>query len=88
MNKELIYPEVSLTPEWKEGRRFENVSWVKNIDKLSNLCFTREGQLAAKIKGHDYHNGYSCALHDIRMELKALRHNLKLGDAPVSGGDE
>lgn len=80
MEDKLIYPEVSLTPEWKEGRRFENVSWVKNIDKLSSLCFTKEGQLSEKIKGHDFHNGYSCALYDIRMELKALRHNLKLGD--------
>ena len=71
MANKIIYPEVSFTPEWKEGRRFERVSWIKKIDILSNLCFTREGELSNKIKGHDYHNGYSCALHDIRKELDA-----------------
>ncbi len=33
---EMIYPEVSFTPEWKEGRRFERARITKIID---NFCF-------------------------------------------------
>ncbi len=31
MNKNIIYPEVSFTPEWKEGRRFEKDRIIKII---------------------------------------------------------
>ena len=61
---------------------------IEKITKLQDLCFMREGQLSDKIKGHDYNNGYSCALHDIRNELEALKSNLKLGDALLVEGVE
>lgn len=53
---------------------------MEKISILQDLCFRRESQLSHKIKGHDYHNGYSCALHDIRNELESLKSSLKLGD--------
>ncbi len=48
-------------------------NFIFRIRALQDLCFKREAQLSKKIKGHDYHNGYSCALHDIRKELDALK---------------
>lgn len=57
------------------------------ISILQDLCFKREQQLSFKIKGHDYHNGYSCALHDVRRELAALKEDLKIGDALVLEGE-
>ncbi len=32
----IIYPEVSFTPEWKEGRKFERQRIIKIVD---NFCF-------------------------------------------------
>ena len=66
-----------LEQEYRKGLRVERARCVIMIEKLQNVCFTREGQLSMEIKGHDYNNGYSCALHDIRMELNALRSALK-----------
>lgn len=57
------------------------VEIINKITRLQDLCFKRERQLSEKIKGHDYNNGYSCALHDIRDELEALKSSIKLGDA-------
>lgn len=34
---ELIYPEVSFTPEWKEGRRFERRRIIKILKNTPNL---------------------------------------------------
>ncbi len=65
----------------KETHRF-----LSKIDALVDLCFLRESQLSRKIKGHDYHNGYSCALHDIRGELGAIKSSLK--GIKRSRGDE
>ena len=61
----------------------------KKLDKLINLCFDREAQLSNKIKGYDYHNGYSCALHDIRGELKAIKESLNDAKCvlPVGGNE-
>lgn len=58
--------------------------FLEKINTLQSLCFKREGQLSGKIKGHDYHNGYSCALHDIRNELDALKKK----DAEVLEGEQ
>lgn len=34
---DLIYPEVTFTPEWKEGRDYERERIMKIIDNLPNL---------------------------------------------------
>ena len=70
-----------------EKRVTEKYELIRKITLLQSLCFRKEGQLSMEIKGHDYNNGYSCALHDIRNELSALKSNLKMGDALVLEGE-
>ena len=50
--------------------------FINNLNTLQELCFTREAQLSEKIKGHDFNNGYSCALHDIRGELEKIKEKV------------
>jgi len=64
--------------KWKEVLRIkERNRFIEHLDTLKSLCFTREAKLSDKIIGHDYNNGYSCALHDIRNELEGIKKRLK-----------
>ena len=48
------------------GEFFWEEDVKKFIRKLKRKLFVEEKEMAPKIKGHDWANGYSCACHDFR----------------------